>query len=404
MSNRFDIAVTATDRFSVTFKTLNAAAGKAVAPLKGVSGESKKAFDVAPIKAWTSGLFRGVNAVEKFASSVGGLSPTAQALLGIGSAGGAIAMGAAVAAFTTRYADMGTQVLRTSQRLAVGTEDLQLWSAAAKVAGYRTEVVAENMESLGVTLHEAQFGRNPKAIEALAALGLNLRLKNGVVDVTATLLDLSRAMERLNDPYTKRALADVFGLSPEMMQLLSLGPTKLMQLIDKARAAGQAQTDDALRNAERQKQAIGELGLAWERLANKMGAAIAPRVTDILNWLSGSPEFKKSDVAPGPTGSMGRPALGAFGRSAASGATTAGGAIDARTGEGKAQILEDIAYGARFSSPAVRERVMAGVNSPIVEVRVNIPNAPAGTTVQARSVSGDVPVRVSRSMPTAGTP
>ena len=446
MTNRFDISVTATDKFSVVFKTLNKAATQAVAPLQAIpktvtpaAQEAGKAtarvFDAKPLRAWNANLMVGLNTFERFATSVGGLSPMSQAMFGVAGAGGFLAAGAAIVAFTTKYADMGTQVLRTSQRTGLATDELQKWAAAAKAAGYNAETMTAELEKFARTMQAAKYGHNQNAFAAMQWAGGGVQMKNGAVDTLANLAVVVKKLQEIPTAQARLTFLEQLGMNPEMLTFYLLGLQKIDALKDEAARKGSVQSAAALDQAEKQRQAVNALGLAWDRVGLSIGALASPRLSGWLNSLADQIS-RIPDPSSASMGGMGRPALGRFGRNVEHGATGSWGSpehgataprgspehgataprgspehgatgswgddLDTRTGEGKARILEDVVNGAQFSSEDVRKRVMAAVDAPIgVDIRVHIANAPPGTTVSARSTGN---ARISHSMPTATTP
>ena len=82
-------------------------------------------------------------------------------------------------------------------------------------------------------------------------------------------------------------------LNESTARFLADGQEKIAEAIEKVRRAGSAQTDDAVRQAEVQKRALGDLANAWDRVRNAVGAAISPAMVGIFDTLSGAaPEGK----------------------------------------------------------------------------------------------------------------
>jgi hypothetical protein len=76
-----------------------------------------------------------------------------------------------------------TRSNRTAGLIGVSTDDLQRYRGAAKLAGVDSAVLTRSLATLGDTLQDAQFGRNPQALIILNRLGISIkRNASGVID------------------------------------------------------------------------------------------------------------------------------------------------------------------------------------------------------------------------------
>jgi hypothetical protein len=191
---------------------------------------------------------RGISqASMKVASSLGLAAGPMEALPGLGVAGGITATAAAVASLGAHWGPTGYEISRTPQLIGVSTNDLQRYRGAAQLAGVSQEALTNSFASLGRTMQDAQFGRNPEAYAVLNKLGIGIqRNAQGVVDTVGTFNDLALAISRITDPHVQEKMADIFGLR-EALPLLRQGPDAIARLTQEAEKFGLVAGGEALR-------------------------------------------------------------------------------------------------------------------------------------------------------------
>jgi hypothetical protein len=398
MSNKFEVQVVALDRFTNIFRRLNERASHAVRPIANTKRQMAGLFRELHLPKLTAGIGSLTRGAQTLAASLGAAAAPLQSVLGLGAAGGLLAGVAAATAMSGAWASAGSEVKRTSKALDMSTTEVQGWRGAAKLAGVETDAMTGAMLALGQVLQDAAFGRNPQAVMLLKSIGADIRKSRaGVVDVAATANDLADALARIADPNVRRVIAGAFGIEAAL-PYFERGSREMARLRDEADKLGGVMGADAIERAERLARSWDKLGVAAAGLRNRIAEKLGlDKLADFMAQMM-SPD----GATPATAGDFDR--INRMGERAPNTRRGDGGAtgswaplltdgINVSSAHGARMVRHDVANGAQFSSPEVARRVaeMAGV-----EIKVNVANAPAGTTVTATS-SGP-PVRVQRTM------
>jgi hypothetical protein len=276
MANKFEIQIVALDRFTNMFRKMNTQAGQSLRPFARAQRQFAALGRELHIDTITKG-FRGLSqAASKVATNLGLASGPLQSLFGLGVAGGIVGTAAAVAALGARWGELGYEVNRTSRSIGVSTDDLQRYRGAAKLAGVSAEALTGSFTALGTTLQDAASGRNGQAYNILNSLGIGIkRTKDGVVDVTGTFMELSRAIASTKNPQVQELIANAFGLR-EALPMLREGPEALSKLLAEAQKFGVVANGDALDGAQKFGDALNRLKTAIEGVANSWGQKLTP--------------------------------------------------------------------------------------------------------------------------------
>lgn len=239
MTNRFQVEVTALDKFTPTFDSLNKQAEKATATLAKTSAESQR---------WLGNLAPGLQQAQKRlqvpTSSIDALATliTPTSLMA-----GITATVAGVFALTRSTGHYAVEVDNASKVLGINAEKLQEWRAAARLAGSTGETITATFAGLGHTLQDARFGRNPQAAMVLRGLGIKTAMNaDGSIDTETTARRVGSVMSGM-DPLTRHTLAGVLGMSDEGAALLAR--RDLNTLRGMARGTGTVMGRDALDRA-----------------------------------------------------------------------------------------------------------------------------------------------------------
>ena len=414
MTKVFDITLTARDKFSAVFKRLNKTAGTTA---KATTASGKAAEDAGKsTEKWARGMERVTRAAT---SSVSALRDAAEPMSALGSmrfagpAGAALALAASVGVLTQKWAESTAEVGRTSKAFGVDATDLQLWSAAAKGAGFSADEMAESYTRLAKILYLARNAPN----EVQGAVGLINKYQIDPRDPAVAMRQITKILQGMPNGLLRSRFGEDMGQNESSVRYMMRGVEKVTDEIEKLRQTSQAQSKDAVDQAEAQVGALGRLENAWTRLKNTVGAAASPVMVKIMDAMSGGGQ-KGGTLGDLMTGRMTRGAGPSapssegwdyFMRGASIVGDTykpAGAPSGPSTPQGpeefKRQLQDDLKGGANFSSPALLDRLV-GVKDAL-ELEVTFANAPPDTTVRARSKGQQVPVRISNSAPMGSTP
>ncbi len=221
--------------------------GKLESADKGIEGLSKKLSDFAA--AITGAAV--VNGIKNF---VGGLTDTAD------------------------------QIVDTSNRLGVGTDELQRFQLAAKLSGAGAEDLSGALQKFQLKIAEASQGGAAGAA-AFKAVGVNVRGANGEIGSATDLMrGVAEGLQGITDPALRtQAAVDLFGKSgTKLLPMLEGGAAGLDNLLGELDKLGGGFSKDAL-------EAMGALGDQTDRyeaalnsLKGQVAIAILPPLTKLL--------------------------------------------------------------------------------------------------------------------------
>ncbi len=258
MSNDFAIALTATDKFSVTFQTLKDKANESDKQLRATTTKQADQF-----KQLRSAINSTADGAQRVADSLGVGRGVVGGLFSIGGAGslagGALAAAVAVGALTKSWSEAGQEIDRTSKILGVSADGLQVWRESARLAGGTAEGMTATIGGLGKTLQDAMWGRNPQAAMLMRHFGIGIRKDaNGAVDVLGTMNNIAGVMQQIRDPQALRVFAAAMGMPEE--SIYTLGRLDAGQYAGMARGTGVVMDSARIRNAIESERKLVEYG------------------------------------------------------------------------------------------------------------------------------------------------
>lgn len=468
MANKFEVQVVALDRFTKTFRNLNDRASKAVRPLTNVQRQVGALAKEMHLDKAAKGLGKVSDAAVNLTRTLGLSLGPLESVLGIGAAGGIVggllAAGGAALGLGVRFASIGFEVSRTAQKLGVTTAELQGYRGAARLAGLDADVATAAISSLGDTLQDAKWGRNPLALQMLNKFGLALHTnRDGVIDTMATMRDLSGVLQNVADPHVAARVARAFGLE-DALPLLRQGPEAIDKLTKSANDLGIVAGPQALQWSVDFTNSLNHMKVAIDGAANGLGARLVPALTSVMdtvtkgievkgfaggaqnlfltamygplgqlyaNWLSSGP---KPTTAAQRTvsGQIGGPLQqGPYAPSGAGAGVDTGMSAAAQNGGMSDQwhvdpavqaerdrvamgmVQSELANSTNLNDRAALTRELAArragattntLTPQAVKVEVAFKNAPPGTTARSATENAYVPTRVSYSMPSGDMP
>jgi len=352
MANKFEVQVVALDKFTGVFRKLNNSASQAVRPLSNIGRQTGALMREMHMPQAMRGIRGLAKAGQELSSSMGSAGSSMGALFGLGAAGGVVATVAAVGQLASSWANLGANVLQSSKLMGVNAQELQKWQAAAKLTGATAEDMTSTLGNLAKTQQDARFGRNLLASSVMAKFGINSR------DPSGGLMDVSRVMASIPSAQTRISLAESLGISPSLIPLLARGPAAIRGFMGKGGQLGMVQGDQDLQAAEQARIDTALAGGLATGITNKIGQILMPglgrRIKNVTEALTDN--TPAAPLTPEEEAAASKPA---------------------------------------FVAPRMGRRAPADGGSK-VEINVNIPNAPKGTSVTATH-AGE-PVKIHRNM------
>lgn len=190
-----------------------------------------------------------------------------------------LAIGSAITAplllAAQRYASMGDEINKASQRTGVGIEALQELKYAAEQSGLEFGTLEGGLRKMQKALFEAVSG-SPEARKSLAGIGLTIQdLKNLSPDEQFQLI--GDRINQITDPAARAAVAmQIFGKSgAELLPLFAEGAEGMQALRDRARALGLVFSKDDAEAATTFGDTLDDLWKQLNAIVFQIGAAVA---------------------------------------------------------------------------------------------------------------------------------
>jgi phage-related protein len=293
---------------TATVRTVIAVVDQATGPLRAIQGQFQKFTAplqgmVAKVKGLgdTTGLSKLGGAFKSAAGMAGGFASSllsvAAPLAGITGAAG---LGGLVAGLHS-FVEEGDRLDDTAHKVGVTVEALQaleLWGAKSDVAA---DQMASSIGKLTKKVGEAASG-NKKSAELFADLGIAISDANGKTrDIMQILPDLSRAMQKIDDPAKRAALASqVFGKAWQgMLPLLMQGPEGLAQAVAEMEKVGiitGKQAEQAGKLADAQLLLQKSIGGVRNAISATLVPVILPLVEGLTTWIQTNRELVATTI------------------------------------------------------------------------------------------------------------
>lgn len=195
-----------------------------------------------------------------------------------------------------RFASVGDEINRASQRTGVGVEQLTALKYAAQQSDVAFEDLENGIKKMQKTLFAAESG-STQAQQALRDLGLNAQdLKGQLPD--QQLITIGDALSRVQDSGARAAIAmQIFGKNgTSLLPMFANGAAGMNQLIQRAQVLGLVFSKEDAEAATKFSDACKDLWDQVQAVAFQVGAAVAQalqpfaEVTEhvlsgVINWI-----------------------------------------------------------------------------------------------------------------------
>lgn len=240
------------------------------------------------------------------------LADFGSSLTSIGTKVGAIGAGilAPLAAASARFASMGDEINKASQRTGVGVEALTELKYAAEQSGASFEELESGLKKMQKTLFEAAGG-SKEALTSLAAIGVTLDDLKGL-SPDEQFVKIADALSGVSDASARTALTmGIFGKSStQLIPLMAEGAAGIKALQDRARELGltfgkedaEAATKfgDTLEDLWKQAQAVTfQVGAAIANALQPFATATLKVMATVINWVKENRSLALSALALG---------------------------------------------------------------------------------------------------------
>ncbi len=290
MAVGYSITISAVDRVTATLDAVNKKMARFTAPLQRAQAAVQKFGQV-------SGITRVGTAFGNVSRSANdAFQKVSQVIAPLGVISGAASV-AGMARMVSAWAEWGSTLGFSAQRIGITADRLQGLQGAARLAGGSAGGLTSGLQTLGQTMYDAIGGRAPEAAVMFRTLGVAFSDGAGHArSVTAVLPELADKIAALKDPYAQAQAATALfgGAAEDMLPFLRRGSAGIREYEEAARrygvtsAAGVAAANDMRVGQAR-------LTLAVEGLGNSVSEKLAPILTPLLgqmaDWIARNREW-----------------------------------------------------------------------------------------------------------------
>ena len=291
--NNFQITITAVDKATASVRKIRESMARVTRPYANLrKSMGNLAREIGLPQVGKSFKKIGQHAGEA-ARRIGRIAAPMAAITGIGSVAG-------IAALATSWGKLGYSLSITARTIGVNTSQLQALRGAAELAGVSSQSLTSGLASLGKTLEDARYGRNPAALMLLDRMGIQMhRLANGAPDTVRGLMDISRAIQHNHNVQAQAKIASAFGLSA-LLPLLRQGPRAIAAYEAKARSLNYVMGNSAVASAARFGMSMNLLRMSFQGLRNaisvKLLPVIQPMIDALTHWIAKNRELIATSI------------------------------------------------------------------------------------------------------------
>lgn len=293
MASEFLIRIRADDQASAAINKVNAAINKAGSPLdltKGRLSSFGALFRLDKLDRVENSFKSFTATIERTVGQLSGLAPGMAAIGGAASIAGLVAL-------TSRFADYGRTISRTSGLLGESRQSLQAWHIAAKRAGITEEDMDSGLAGMQDAIRGANNGTNGLAARWFNAQGIEIKRDEdgSVANYHEVIEKTLSALSELKSPQGQRAAAAMVGAS----SLLPMIQRPWKKYLDDAYKSGQIRSDFNVDQGDKLKENLSNLNESISNLALTIGGNLAPRIESLANSITAYINKNHDAVAKG---------------------------------------------------------------------------------------------------------
>lgn len=289
----FSVTISAVDQVSGTLDKVNRKLKSFSAPYEKLNASVKQFGD-------TSGLNRvgkafgdiGRSAADAFHSVTRIVEPLG-VIAGVASIAGMYKL-------VSAWADWGSRLGYTAERIGTTAGRLNDFQNAARLAGVSAEAMTGGMTHLKDAMTDALAGRNNEAMQYFQRLGISMKSLHGTAEsVLPQIVAKIGQLEKTNPTLAARVTSSIFG-SEELLRLFRGGLPAFQAYIAQAQKLGGV-TDDQVAKADQLRQSQTALTVAVEQFGYKVAADLQPVIGPVLDfmtqWIAANGKFIAQDIA-----------------------------------------------------------------------------------------------------------
>lgn len=277
MVTPISVSVTAVDNATKIFQRINANMERMQAPVKNL----QRSFDRFSQLAGMNRLNEGFSRVRASATStfrvMGQIAPV------LGTITSAVTI-AGMARLATSWANFGSNLQSTSQRLGMSVSGLQGWQNGARLAGVSAEALTSSMTSLQDKIWNARGGRDPEFLANMNAMHIAINNADGSARKAEDVLgDLANRIQGIKNPaaQAKVAVAALGGAGEAMLPFLREGSAGMARYRQDVLKYG-VMNEAGANAANRLRMAQARMTMSVEGFGHSLAQSIEPVLTPII--------------------------------------------------------------------------------------------------------------------------
>jgi hypothetical protein len=202
---------------------------------------------------------------------------------------GAVTAIAGIQRAVSNFADLGDEVVKTSQRLGITTAEYQRLRYISGQSGVSVEGLSASVGRLNKNLGEAAAGKNANLAGLLHRAGISMRGANGEIrNATDLLPQIADLFARNTNAAVQARMGNaLFGKSwAELAPLLQGGAAGVTELNERYKRLGLTLDHDVLKEGEAFGDQLADLKLVISSLGLRIGSQLVGPLTPLLDKLT----------------------------------------------------------------------------------------------------------------------
>lgn len=296
MVTPISVSVTAVDNATKIFQRINANMERMQAPVKNL----QRSFDRFSQLAGMNRLNEGFSRVRASATSTFRVMGQIAPVLGTITSAASIA---GMARLSTNWANFGSNLQTTSQRLGMSVSGLHSWQNGARLAGVSAESMTAAIGNFQENIWNARGGRNPQFVSTLNAMHVAMNNVDGSARSTQAIMgDVANVFTKIKDPVAQATLATaVFGSAGNaMLPFLREGAEGMERYRREALKYG-VMNEAGANAANRLRMAQTRMTMSVEGFGNSLAQSVQPVLTPIIentaNWIAVNRRWISQNIA-----------------------------------------------------------------------------------------------------------
>lgn len=296
MISPISVSITAVDRSTSVIQKFNARIEKMQAPVKNMQRSLNRFAQLSGLNRLSEGFGRVQTSATGVFRVFGQIAPILSGITGAVTVAG-------ISRLATSWANFGSNLQTTSQRLGMSTSALQTWQNGARLTGVSAESLTSRMKSLQDNMWNAVGGRAPEVMATFQQLHISMQNMDGSLRNTSEVLpEIADRIASIRNPTAQAAVATKLlgGAGEALLPFLrdgSAGMEKYRRMAQRYGVINEAGASAA----NRLRQAQTELTLSVEGFGNSVAQAVEPVLTPVTeamsNWIAQNRTWIAQDIS-----------------------------------------------------------------------------------------------------------